>query len=88
MIPRVINAQGDTREAKSGGTLNVSAVTVNYLLTGPDGTFVESVMTGESADSGDKSMSKAISLGLVASLKLIFAISFSTISKKPSVGVT
>jgi hypothetical protein len=62
MIPRVINAQGDTREAKSGGTLNVSAVTVNYLLTGPDGTFVESVMTGESADSGDKSMSKAISM--------------------------
>lgn len=62
IVPRVVKVEGGTREAKSGGVLNVVTVLVNFLITGPDGTSTESVMAGEAADSGDKALSKAISM--------------------------
>lgn len=56
---RVVERVTERRETSSGGTLHVTALLVEYLLVGPDGSMLTAQAWGEAADSGDKSAQKA-----------------------------
>lgn len=60
-VPSVISCERGTVATKSGGLMQTTLSTVRYQLFAEDGSSVEGVVTGESADSGDKSAGKAMS---------------------------
>ena len=70
----VLNAEREERQAKSGGTLFYSILTVKFNFYATDGTFVTSVMIGEAMDNGDKASNKAMSTAYKYALMQLFCI--------------
>ena len=64
----------ENRPTKSGGTNTFTRATIKFRYTTTDGSFVETINVGESMDSGDKGMSKAMSIALKYSLLQMFLI--------------
>lgn len=56
---RVVREVWETRQTKSGGTLNVARLLVRYTFVGPDGSILDAEAWGEAGDSGDKATQKA-----------------------------
>lgn len=64
----------DARPTAKGGTLFYTRATIKFRYMTTDGSFVETVNVGESMDSGDKGMNKAMSIALKYSLLQMFLI--------------
>jgi hypothetical protein len=62
IVPEVVNVEKSTYQTKSGAVMNVSDVLVNYLFIAEDGSSVVATMAGQASDSGDKAVSKALSM--------------------------
>jgi hypothetical protein len=70
----VLNAEREERQAKSGGTLFYSILTVKFNFYATDGTFVTSVMIGEAMDNADKASNKAMSTAYKYAFMQLFCI--------------
>ena len=57
----ILSTQREERESKNGGTLIYSVITMKFTAYAEDGSSVSSTTVGESMDSWDKSMNKAMS---------------------------
>ena len=62
IVPEVVNVEKSTYQTKSGSVMNVSDVLVNYSFIAEDGSSVVATMAGQASDSGDKAVSKALSM--------------------------
>ena len=62
IVPEVVNVEKSTYQTKSGAVMNVSDVLVNYSFIAEDGSLVVATMAGQASDSGDKAVSKALSM--------------------------
>ena len=62
IVPEVVNSEKSTYQTKSGAVMNVSDVLVNYSFIAEDGSSVVATMAGQASDSGDKAVSKALSM--------------------------
>ena len=62
VVPTVLEFNREERQSARGGTLLYSVVKVEYKFYAEDGSFVPAVVMGEALDSGDKSLSKAMSI--------------------------
>jgi hypothetical protein len=62
VLPEVLNVEKTTYQTKSGSTMNVADVLVAYTFVAEDGSSVVTSMAGQAADSGDKALSKALSM--------------------------
>jgi hypothetical protein len=62
IVPRVVNVRNETAAAKSGGSLNVVRVEVEYSVHGTIGEPVSGWVAAEAFDSGDKATAKAMSV--------------------------
>ena len=62
IVPEVVNVEKSTYQTKSGAVMNVSDVLVNYSFIAEDGSAVVATMAGQASDSGDKAVSKALSM--------------------------
>lgn len=60
MLPEVVSREREERQAKSGGAMIYTFLTVRYKFVARDGTFRECTVCGEGMDSGDKSSNKAL----------------------------
>jgi len=72
--PTVLNVEREERQNSKGNTLIYSVVTVKYTFYTVDGSSIESVVVGESMDSGDKSLNKSLSASLKYCLFQTFCI--------------
>lgn len=73
-IPRVLETKRVERKFSGGSTGIETFVTVEYTFYAEDGSFIQSTVTGEAMDSGDKSNKKALSAALSYCLQQIFCI--------------
>lgn len=64
IIPKVINMNREERQSAKGGLLIWTLMDVQFTFFTTDGSSVESVVTGEAMDSGDKGCNKAMSVAL------------------------
>lgn len=62
IVPEVVSTEKSTYQTKSGAVMNVSDVLVNYSFMAEDGSLVVATMAGQASDSGDKAVSKALSM--------------------------
>ena len=62
IVPEVVSTEKSTYQTKSGAVMNVSDVLVNYSFIAEDGSSVVATMAGQASDSGDKAVSKALSM--------------------------
>jgi len=62
VVPSTMDTQLSTYQTKSGMVMNVATVTVDYTFFAEDGSSVTATMVGQAADSGDKAVSKALSM--------------------------
>jgi hypothetical protein len=62
IVPEVLSIERSEVATRNGGTMSHVVVTVKYHFTGPAGDEVVAVVAGEAADSGDKAISKAMSM--------------------------
>jgi ERF superfamily len=62
ILPEVLNVERSTYQTKSGMVMNVADVLVSYTFLAEDGSSVVTTMAGQAADSGDKAVSKALSM--------------------------
>lgn len=74
ILPEAGEIRMSTRPTRNGEA-SVAIVTVTYRFTADDGTFVEATSVGEGQDSGDKAVSKAMTMALKTCLGQVFAIS-------------
>lgn len=74
VVPTVIGAQREERQAKNGGNLIYSVLTVAYKFYAEDGSYVEAVVQGEGMDSADKSSNKAMSVAFKYAMFQVFCI--------------
>jgi len=74
MVPNVISADRSTYQTAKGSTMTSTLVTVEFTFYAEDGSCVTATMVGESADAGDKSVSKACSMALKYALFQTFMI--------------
>lgn len=72
--PRVLDVTREERETKSGALMVYTVVKVEYVFYAPDGSFVTTVSVGEGADTGDKSVNKAMTSALKSMLIQLFCI--------------
>jgi hypothetical protein len=64
MIPTVLERISETRETKSGGSMNVVHLRIKYTFYGPAGDSVAAEVWGEAQDSADKASNKALAVGM------------------------
>lgn len=57
--PEVLEHKSEIRETNAGGKMLHHTIRVRYKIHTTDGSFVEAVVFGEAADSGDKGLGKA-----------------------------
>lgn len=62
ILPEVLSIEKSTYQTAKGSTMNVADVLVMYTFVAEDGSSVTTSMAGTAADSGDKAVSKAISM--------------------------
>lgn len=77
VLPVVMDMKREERPGKTGGTIQTTVLTVKYVFTAPDASFLEAVVIGEGMDSGDKSANKAMSAAYKYATGQVFAIPFS-----------
>lgn len=70
----ILSTEREERESKNGGTLIYSVITMKFTAYAEDWSNVSSTTVGESMDSGDKSMNKAMSTAYKYALMQIFCI--------------
>ena len=70
----ILSTEREERESKNGGTLIYSVITMKFTAYAEDGSSVSSTTVGESMDSWDKSMNKAMSTAYKYALMQIFCI--------------
>ena len=74
MVPNVINVERSAYTTTKGSSMTSTVVTVEFTFYAQDGSCVTATMVGESADAGDKSVSKACSMALKYALFQTFMI--------------
>jgi hypothetical protein len=62
ILPEVLSVEKSSYQTAKGSTMNVADVLVSYTYVAEDGSSVTTSMAGQAADSGDKAVSKAISM--------------------------
>ena len=62
MIPNLQSVEYDTAATRSGGTMNIARVRVEYAIFGTEGEPIAGVVAAEAFDSGDKATAKAMSV--------------------------
>lgn len=62
ILPDVMNVERSTYTTAKGSVMNVADVLVSYTFVAEDGSSLTTSMVGQAADSGDKAVSKAISM--------------------------
>lgn len=72
--PKVLEHRTEEKQTKSGGYMTQHIVRVEYTFTAADGSTHPMSMDGESADSGDKGTSKAVSIAMKYALIQAFLI--------------
>lgn len=73
-IPNVLELIQKERVNAKGTIMNLVTVKMEYTFCADDGSNVKSVVYGEAADSGDKAISKAMSIAHKYAILQIFAI--------------
>jgi len=64
MVPTVLERLAETRETKSGGSMNVVHLRIRYRFYGPAGDYLDSEVWAEAQDSADKATNKALAAGM------------------------
>jgi hypothetical protein len=64
ILPKVIDKSAEVVPSKSGGSLNVVRLTVNFEVYGSEGEPIIGTVVSEAFDSGDKATAKAMSVAL------------------------
>lgn len=72
--PEVLKEERFERQSKSGGAITHTILHIRYRFFASDGSFFDTVLIGESMDSGDKSANKAESAAHKYALTQVFAI--------------
>jgi hypothetical protein len=62
VLPEIIKVEKSSYSTAKGSTMNVADVIVSYTFIAEDGSAVITSMAGQAADSGDKAVSKALSM--------------------------
>jgi len=62
VLPEVLKVDKGSYTTAKGSVMNTAEVLVSYTFIAEDGSSVVTSMVGEAADSGDKAMSKALSM--------------------------
>ena len=73
IVPEVVSHEVTERQARNGVLLYTRA-TIRHHFTASDGSSVTTLVVGEAMDSGDKGMSKAMSIALKYALFQLFTI--------------
>lgn len=73
-VPSVEDMKREDRQAKTGGNLNYTILTMKYTFYASDGSFVEVKTVGEAMDSSDKSCNKAMSAAQKYAFLQVFCI--------------
>ena len=68
VVPSLLEKSRSSSQTKSGSSLNVVEVTVQYTFYGPAGDSVCAVVAAEAFDSGDKATAKAMSVAFRTAL--------------------
>jgi hypothetical protein len=74
IVPEILGIERSEVATRSGGTMSHVVVTIRYHFIGPAGDEVVAVVAGEAADSGDKAVSKAMSMAFKYAAFQVFAI--------------
>jgi len=72
--PRVVHADREERLSKAGGNLIYTFLRVEFRFYADDGSYFETVVTGEAMDSSDKSANKAMSSAMKYAFLQVFCI--------------
>lgn len=64
IIPKITNLLKDERSTKNGGTIFYVTVNCDHTFVAEDGTSLQTTVIGEAMDSGDKAITKAMSVAL------------------------
>ena len=64
MVPTVLERITESRETKSGGSMNVVHLRIRYRFYGPAGDYLDAEVWGEAQDSADKATNKALAAGM------------------------
>lgn len=72
--PRVVQADREERLSKAGGNLIYTFLRVEFRFYADDGSYFETVVTGEAMDSSDKSANKAMSSAMKYAFLQVFCI--------------
>lgn len=62
ILPEVLNVERSDYQTAKGSTMHVAEVLMSYTFMAEDGSSVVVSMSGQAADSGDKAVSKAMSM--------------------------
>lgn len=73
-VPQVLESKREERNAKSGGSLTYTVLTVKYVFYAEDGSSIEAIVIGEGMDSGDKSSNKAMAAAFKYACFQVFCI--------------
>ena len=73
-LPEVIESKREEREAKNGGVLIYTTLTVKHTFCASDGSVLHCITVGEAMDSGDKSSNKAMSAAMKYALLEVFCV--------------
>ncbi len=73
-VPKVLSERTEERQTKSGGTMLYRILWIRYRFYAEDGSFVDAVVQGEGADSGDKATNKAMAIAHKYALFQVFTI--------------
>lgn len=73
-VPTLLSLESRDTTTEKGKTAREITITVKYTFYGPNGDFVEAVVPGESQDTGDKAVSKAMSVAMRTAFIQVFAI--------------
>jgi len=73
-VPTVLNRAYKDRITARGGVMNERILTIQYRFYAEDGSYLDCVVDGEAADSGDKATSKAMAIAHKYALLQVFCI--------------
>jgi hypothetical protein len=74
VVPTVLEQYREDGTTKAGGVSHLSIFKIKYTFYAEDGSFIESVTVGESADTGDKGSNKAMAIAFKYALFQVFCI--------------
>jgi hypothetical protein len=74
IVPEILSIERSEVATRAGGTMSHVVATIRYHFIGPAGDEVVAVVAGEAADSGDKAISKAMSMAFKYAAFQVFSI--------------